>query len=200
MPNIRPVSPNHSINVSSCHHCYGSKPHVITPTHPGYGCSFMSHWSWGGEKKLGGYVADRNSSNSTVWFELLFLAAFTPNLLPGTAKQLQKVQAKVRFWVCVSGSPPTPHLWKLFFGADTGISRVICYFYIFMVSLLKQIRDCLPEARLDTGRFCSETWLCTTLPLLFSPLFQRLPVNRVIFLAFLVPHLLRKERAASHPY
>ena len=144
---------------------------------------------WG----AGGHVADWNSSNSIVWFELLFLAAFTPNLSPSTAEQLQKVQAKVRFWICISGSPPTPHLWKLFFGADTGISRVICYFYILIISLLKQVTHCPPEARLYTSRFYTETWFWTS-PLPFTPLFQRLSVNRVEFLTSSVPHLLRKEQ------
>ena len=153
----------------------------------------------GGGKRLGGHVVDWNSSNSIVWFELLFLAAFTLNLSPGTAEQLWKVQAKVRFWICVSGSPPTPHLWKLFFEADTGISRVICYFYILIISLLKQVTNRPPEASLDTGRFCTETWFWTS-PLPFTRLFQRFPVNRVEFLASLVPHLLRREQAAFHPY
>lgn len=97
-----------------------------------------------------------------VWFEFLFLDIFTPDHFPGIAEQLQKVQAKVRIWICVSGSPPTPHLWKLLFGADTGISRVICYFCIFIISSLKQVRDRLPEAWLSTSRFCTETCLRTT--------------------------------------
>lgn len=137
VPRTRPASPNHSINVSSCYHYYGSKSRFIAPT-PSSLTGVGSYSTEAGEegRDWGAYKADWNSSNSTVWFELLFLATFTPNLFPRTTEQLQKVQAKVRIWICVSGSPPTPHLWKLFFGADTGISRVSYYFYIFIVSLL----------------------------------------------------------------
>lgn len=87
---IQPASPNHSGVVSSCCHCS-----LTAPTLQLYGCPCPSEAGEEG-KTLGVHMADWNSSNSTVWFELLFLASFTPNLFPGTAEKLQKVQAKVR--------------------------------------------------------------------------------------------------------
>lgn len=63
-----------------------------------------------------GHMADWNSSDSTCWFQLLFLVSFTPNVFPGTAERHQKVQAKVRklnlcFWKSTHSPSREAVLW-----------------------------------------------------------------------------------------
>lgn len=51
---------------------------------------------------------------------------FSPELLRSFRKFRLKLESES---VSLKVLPLTPHLWKLFSGADTGIWRVICYFY-----------------------------------------------------------------------
>lgn len=92
---------------------------------------------------------------------------------------IRKFRLKLESWICVSGSPPTRHLWKLFCGTDTGTSRVICT----VISLSAFARGALPAPRLCSDMFHTEAWFSPSLPPLL-PLAQGLPVHTLEWLAF----------------
>lgn len=91
----------------------------------------------------------------------------------------RKFRLKLESRICVSRSPPTRHLWKQLFGADTGTSRVICT----VLSLSAFARDALLASSLCSGRVHNEAWIRVSSPPLL-PLAQGLPVQTLECLDF----------------
>lgn len=89
--------------------------------------------------------------------------------LRGTRKFRLKLESRI----CASGRPPTRHLGKPLFRADTGISRVIGT----VTFLSAFVRDAVPAARLFRGMLYTEARFRTRSPPPLSLLAQGLPAH-----------------------